>query len=123
MLPKIELKPRAQRDLADLLAFILRQPWGRPADRRRDIYTAFEAIREAPFDRPVVRWVGDIGMRRYRVRQFEVIYAYVGAPEQYPNGIVSVRAIKHRRVRNLLLGVREPGVSTTSPPLQIREAS
>jgi plasmid stabilization system protein ParE len=55
MLPKIELKPRAQRDLADLLAFILRQPWGRPADRRRDIYTAFEAIREAPFDRPVVR--------------------------------------------------------------------
>jgi hypothetical protein len=122
LLPRLKVEPRVRRDLEELLAFIRRQPRGKPAERRREIYGAFEAIRVAPFARPVLKWVNGIGLRRYFVRQFAVIYAYIGSQDQYPRGVVSIRAIKHHRVRDVLFGVREVGAPAMSPPLQIRDA-
>jgi hypothetical protein len=59
--------------------------------------------------------VGPVRMRRpsigleFRGRsaaQFVIVYAYLRPNGRLPNGCVSLRAIRHRRVRNVFSGVR-----------------
>jgi hypothetical protein len=40
-----------------------------------------------------------------------VIYAYLPPSRKFPDGVVSIRAVRHRRVRNIFDGVREPAVA------------
>jgi hypothetical protein len=110
-LPKIAFEPRVHRDVRCLLAFIGRQPLGRPEDRRSEIKAAYERIRRTPFARPVYKWVSNaqIGLRCYYVGQFAILYAYLGEPEEYPKGKVSIRAVRHHRERNVFFGVKEAG--------------
>ena len=118
--PEIAYQPRVRRDVRNLLDFIDRQPWGKPRDRRKEIDAAYERIRRAPFARPVCKWVrnGKIGLRCYYAGQFAVIYAYLGSPEAYPHRLVSIRAARHHRERDVLCGVTEGCIATPCSPLR-----
>jgi hypothetical protein len=43
-----------------------------------------------------------------------IVYAYFKPTTSRPNGLVSIRAIRHRRVRDVFLGVRD--TSGAAPP-------
>lgn len=109
-LPRIRLTRRAISDISRCIRFIELHPWGKPEDRERDIYRAFQKIREAPqyFRIEARRRGSGVELRRYGVAQFMVIYAYFPPSDSYPHGLVSIRALRHRRERNILRGVREP---------------
>jgi len=106
--PLVRLKSRAKRDFADCLQFIEKQPWGDADAREQDILEAMERIREAPEWRriEVVRHRG-VGLRRRPAAQFVIIYAYFKPKKGLPHGLISIRAIRHRRVKNVFLGVRD----------------
>jgi hypothetical protein len=50
-----------------------------------------------------------IELRRHYAAQFAIVYAYFEPDLVHPHGVVSIRAIRHRRIRNVFTGVREPG--------------
>ena len=51
-------------------------------------------------------------LRSRNAAQFAIVYAYIEPSDILPSGIVSIRAIRHRRAKNIFTGVREP----SSPP-------
>jgi hypothetical protein len=124
-LPELSFMPRVWIDLDACIGFVARQPWGDPEEREREIHSAFEQIRQAPLARPISGWVPgtSIGLRRYYVRQFVVVYAYFSPAETGLRGLVSIRAVRHHRERDVLLGVREKSSSVPCPPLQTRDVS
>jgi hypothetical protein len=106
---------RAKRDLADCLHFIRRHPRGKPADRERDIRWEAACIADGPEHRRIeIRRKSGVHLRRRSAAQFVIVYAYFKPTKRFPNGLVSIRAIRHRRVRNVFLGVRD--TSGEHPP-------
>jgi hypothetical protein len=77
---------RARRDLKRSIEFIAAQPWGDPRARELEIRRVINRLRYEP------EW------RRVELTR----------------GSVSIRAIRHRRVRNVFLGVRD--TSGEHPP-------
>jgi plasmid stabilization system protein ParE len=118
-LPFLHLMPRVSSDIEECFVFIGRQPWGKPADRKRDILAGIARIRRNPrlarveASRPAT----GVELRRHRVAQFTLIYAYFPPNDVMLNGIVSIRAIRHRRVKNVFWGVKQP------PPPQYGKTS
>jgi hypothetical protein len=108
------MKARAERDLESCLQFIAAQPWGEPSAREQDIYAAIRRIREEPEWRRVEQSRKSSGaeLRRRSAAQFVIIYAYFKPKKRLPKGLVSIRAIRHRRVRNVFLGVRDTSGET-----------
>jgi len=113
----LRLTPRARRDIEKRTGFVARFPGGKPEERRREIYAAFNRICEFPERHPVEvrRRRSGLELRRHLVRQFAIVYAYLPAIEERPWGIVTVRAIQHRRVRDVFFGVRERGAVDDGP--------
>ena len=107
--PLLHLMSRVRRDVKTNLDFIRRTPWGKPLDRERDINECLDAILERPTAGKVGIRRQDTGveLRRRDARQFSVIYACFPPDAVSPGGVVSIRAVRHRRVRNVFLGVRE----------------
>jgi hypothetical protein len=107
--PQISFMPRVWSDIADCMEFVARQPRGALRKREMELHAAFERIRSEPLARPITGYAAGTGiaLRRYPVRQFDVIYAYFPATEASPSGLVSIRAIRHRRTQHVLRGVRE----------------
>ncbi len=105
----LSLMPRVHRDIDRCIRFIESFPRGKPADRRRDIHRGFETICALPELNPVeaYRPATGIELRRHNARQFAIIYAYLRPTDAYSSSVVSIRAVKHWRVRNIFLGVRE----------------
>ena len=103
-LPKIAFEPRVHRDVRCLLAFIGRQPLGKPEDREAELEAAYERIRRTPFARPVYRWVSNaqigLGDSQRSIRK----------------GKVSIRAVRHYRERNVFFGVKEVGTLAAPAP-------
>lgn len=112
-LPHLDLMPRVLDDIDDCLTFVACQPWGKPADRRRDIFRGIGDVRIRPKRRPVQarRPKTGVELRRYYVAQFAIVYAYFEPDVEFPAGVVSIRAIRHRRVRNVFSGVKEQRLS------------
>lgn len=112
--PPVKMTSRAERDLASCLRFIRDQPWGNARRRERDIRGEMRRIRDAPEQRrvEVYRRGSGVGLRRRSVAQFVIIYAYFAPKRWLPRGLISIRAIRHRRVRDVFLGVRD----SVSPP-------
>jgi plasmid stabilization system protein ParE len=111
MKPPIDLRltRRARRDINDCVQFVRRFPRGKPEDRRQDLIRGLALIRESPERNPVevVREKSGIELRRQNVRQFAIVYSYFHPDDARPAGEVSIRAVRHWRVRNVFLGVRE----------------
>lgn len=49
-----------------------------------------------------------VELRRYDAAQFAIIYALIEPNDLLSKSVVSIRAIRHRRVRDVFQGVREP---------------
>ena len=122
--PRLHAMRRVARDMDKLLAFIARQPWGDPASRKKDIYRGIDQIVAHPRRNRV--WIRrnatGIDLRRHNIAQFAIIYAYVPPNADRPRGIVSIRAIRHRRVDNVFTGVREPHAPYRRPPTTLPAA-
>jgi hypothetical protein len=113
-MPFVHVMPRVGEDYRDCIAFVARQPWGNPAARLRDIHRVCDHIVEWPESAPVRLRRPSVGLelRCRSAAQFVVIYAYIPPGPRFPNGCVSFRAIRHRRVRNVFSGVRDQGPET-----------
>jgi len=101
--------PRVTKDINDCLEFIARQPWGNTADRRRDIFRGIEGVQFAPKRNAVKarRRSTGVELRRHNVAQFAIVYAYFEPDAEFPNGVVSIRGVRHQYVRNVFAGVKE----------------
>jgi plasmid stabilization system protein ParE len=111
-LPYVKFTPRARADLEDCVRFIKQFPRGKANERKRDIVRGLHEIRNAPYLRRVeARRPGKhIDLRRHFAAQFAIIYAYFESDAEYPYGLISIRAIRHQRIRNVFTGVQEPGL-------------
>lgn len=99
---------RARREIDECVHFVARIPRGKPADRRNDLIRGLEFVREFPERNPVeVRRRTGIELRKHYARQFAIVYSWFKPNEDCPGGEVSIRAVRHWRVRNVFLGVRE----------------
>jgi hypothetical protein len=116
-LPYLDLMPRVPDDIDECLEFIARQPWGKAGDRRRDILRGIRETRFEPKRNAIKARRRDTGLelRRHNAAQFAIIYAYFEPDPEFPNGVVSIRSVRHRRVRNVFGGVREPAWSGQGP--------
>ena len=103
------MMPRVSRDIRRCARFLEDTASGTPTDFERDLATAYERICELPELRPIEsrRRRTGLELRRYNMRQFAIVYAYFRPTQTLPQGVVSIRAVKHWRVRNIFLGVRE----------------
>jgi hypothetical protein len=108
--PYLHVMPRVDGDIKRCLAFIRQQPWGKPNDRKLDIRFGIEKA----LARPEANRVGSrrpetgIELRRCNVAQFVIVYAYLRPSTRYQRGVVSIRAVRHMRVRDVFSGVKEP---------------
>src|SRR6187402_2189167 len=85
------MMPRVTGDIDRCLDFVGRQPWGKPDARRPE----------------VLRTDTRLWLRRYRVAQFVIIYAYLESRDPSLPDVVSIRAVRHMRVANVFAGVKE----------------
>jgi ParE toxin of type II toxin-antitoxin system, parDE len=99
--------PRVEQDIVGCIAFVAKHPAGRPRDRERDIQEGLQRIYSHPKSRRVEVVRAGVGFRRYQAAQFVIVYAYFEPSAVMPAGIVSIRAIRHRRVRDAFIGVRD----------------
>jgi predicted phage gp36 major capsid-like protein len=49
-----------------------------------------------------------IELRRCISAQFAIVYAYLRPTERFDMGVVSIRAVRHSRVKDVFAGVNEP---------------
>lgn len=110
--PQLDLMPRVRDDMEQCVEFIARQPWGKPAEREQDICRGIAEVLSAPRLNPVKlrRPSKGLEFRRHKAAQFIVIYAYLPPSRKFPDGVVSIRAVRHRRVRNIFGGVKESAI-------------
>ena len=108
-LPYLHLMPRVHTDVERCLEFVGSQPWGKPKDRLHDIYRGIDKVSRNPMHAPVRvhRPSSGVDLRRCSAAQFVIVYAYIPPDREFPVGAVSIRAIRHRRVKNVFSGVRE----------------
>jgi hypothetical protein len=112
MKPYLHVMPRVDRDIEQCLAFVGKQPWGKPEDRKVDIRRGIERALAHPESSHAEAWrdVPGIELRQCMVAQFVIVYAYLRPTVRFPRGIVSIRAVRHSRVRDVFAGVKEPPV-------------
>jgi len=119
-MPRLETMPRVRDDVKQCVKFIARQPWGKPKDRVEDIYRGIAEVWSAPRLNPVKlrRLRKGLEFRYRKTAQFVVIYAYLAPSRECPDGVVSIRAVRHRRIRNIFSGVREPPMPGYGEPAE-----
>src|SRR3954467_8246943 len=103
----LRLTPRARRGVEKCVGFGASFSGGKREERRRDIHAGFDQICEFPQRHPVEvrRRRSGLELRRHHVRQFTIVYAYFPPDKERPWAIVTVRAVQHRRIRNVFFGV------------------
>jgi hypothetical protein len=108
--PMLHWMPRVERDFRRCLGFVGRQPWGKPDDREFDIYLGIETACAYPLANcaELRRLDTGIWLRRCNTAQFVVVYTYLPSRDPDLPGVVSIRAIRHRRVEDVFAGVKEP---------------
>jgi plasmid stabilization system protein ParE len=115
----LRLTPRALRDIDARVDFVARFPGGKPEERRHDIHAAFQEICEFPERHPIEvrRRRSGLKLRRHQVKQFTIVYAYLPPEHKRPWSIVTVRAVQHRRIKDVFFGVRENTLAEEEPTL------
>ena len=110
-LPKLHWMPRVRSDLSRLYLFVARQRWGNPDERLREIIRGMRVLRENPLRNSVRSRRPRAGLeyRRHNVAQFAIVYVYLKPCDALPHGMVSIRAIQHSQMDNVLWQVRERG--------------
>ena len=116
-LPKLHLMPRVQSDIDRCVEFVAQQPWGKPSDRELDIYQGFAVVRAYPkvYRAEAFRQDSNLWLRRYRMAQFVIIYAHMESSDPSLPDVVSIRAVRHVREKDVFAGVKEPPTAPASP--------
>jgi hypothetical protein len=115
----LHVMPRVDRDIEQCLSFIGRQPWGKPHDRKLDIWRGIERARACPEAGREEYWKADPGiwLRRCKAAQFVIVYAYLSPSDPSLPGVVSIRAVRHSRSENVFSGVKEPVAADSASPV------
>ena len=125
-LPYVHRMPRVKADIKDCLSF-RESRYGSGATRKNEILVALKRVYAHPKARRVALRKSrvDVELRAHHVAQFVIIYAYFEPNAVMPYGMVSIRAIRHRRVRNLFYGVKDAcgNISDSSVDVCTRLAS
>jgi plasmid stabilization system protein ParE len=108
-LPQLRWMPRANRDIDRCIEFVAGYSWGRPEDRKRDLFEGILKIRRNPKANPVCAYRRGWGLeyRRQNAAQFVIIYVYIPRGPRLPYGMVSIRAVRHSSERDVFWGVRQ----------------
>jgi hypothetical protein len=103
LLPYLHVMPRVDRDIEECLDFVARQPWGRPSDRELDIWLGIEKALIGPESSRVHSRRPETGieLRRCSAARFVIVYAYLPPTDRSPRGVVSIRAVRHSRVKDV----------------------
>ena len=106
---RVVFTDRARRDIERCRHFLRRQPGSRLMERTRDVTNAVRFIKAHPKLHPVER-LSLIGLelRRRKAGKFVLVYSYFEPSPSEPDGLVSVRAVRHEREEDVYFGVREP---------------
>ena len=109
-LPYLHVMPRVRNDIKKCLHFVGRLPWGKSDARLLDILSGIERALLWPASNRAAVWrpLTGLELRRCKAAQFSIIYAYLPSSPTHPRGVVSIRAVRHSRVRDVFAGVREP---------------
>jgi hypothetical protein len=92
--PYLHVTPRIDQDIDDCVAFVARQPWGKPNDRTLDIRRGIERALALPEANHGEVWRSTPGF-----------WPPSGGSAR---GVVSIRAVRHSRVKDVFSGVKEP---------------
>jgi len=113
--PILHWMPRVRKDLKKGLAYVGRQPWGKPDKRELDIANGMVKVCTYPEDNRAELRLPESGLwvRHCRVSQFVIVYAYLPSREPSLPDVVSIHAVRHVRVANVFDGVRERSRTTT----------
>lgn len=108
---------RARRDLDQCRKFLRRKANSRPLERVREIMKAVRLLRENPKLHPVAA-ISRVGLplRRRKAGQFVVVYSFFEPTPSAPNGLVSIRAIRHGREEDVFHGVEESRADGSAHP-------
>ena len=111
LLPYLHLMPRVDRDIEACLRLVGRQPWGKPRARSVDIGAGIARALMLPKSNRANAFRPSTGieLRRCDTAQFAIVYAYLLPTAAHPRGVVSIRAVRHSRVRDVFSGVKETG--------------
>lgn len=108
--PYLHMTPRARSDIKRCLRDMRRQSSARPLVWALGILSGIARAHMDPTANCIAarRSLPDIELRRSRASRFTVIYAYLPPNAEYPRGVVSIRAVRHSRVKEDLAGAKEP---------------
>jgi hypothetical protein len=108
-LPFLHSMPRADRDIRRCLAVVGREPLRNPSSPESDLSLGIARALAWPEANPADLWRSTPGIRLRRAiaGQFVIFYTYSLPFNGFPYGIVSIRAVRHSRVKEVFSGVGE----------------
>jgi plasmid stabilization system protein ParE len=107
--PRLEFTEAAERDIERCVLSHFLNNGRRPHKRRTQIRREARRIANDPGLYPV-EWAHPISLvafRRKNVDPFVIVYAYFEPSTSMPNGLVSIRAIRHGAQQDIRWGVEE----------------
>jgi hypothetical protein len=117
-LPFLHSTPRVDRDIRRCLALVGREPLSNPSNPESDISLGIARALAWPEANPAELWRSTPGIRLRRciAGLFVILNTYALPCNGSPYGIVSIRAVRHSRVKDVFSGVEEPlAVHAPSP--------
>ena len=113
----LQWMPRVYGDIKRCRQFLRRKAAGRAIDRIHEVICSVRGLRENPCMNPVRKTDPRNGLqfRRHNVDQFVVIYVYFRPSAEAPNGLISIRAIRHAREEDVFWGVKVSGAAGAEP--------
>jgi plasmid stabilization system protein ParE len=114
---KLRWTRRVNRDITRCRQFLRRTTAGRPIDRIHEVLRSVRWLRENPCINPVRRINARNGLpfRRHNVGQFVIVYVYFSPTPQLPDGMISIRAIRHAREEDVFWGVKDSEATSVRP--------
>ena len=107
LLPCLHVTPQVKRDITACLSLGDGPSWRQYRERVFGIDLAvLRAVLLPEQNHPhVSRPKTGLELRRCNAGQFVVVYAYFPPTENHPRGVVSIRAVRYSRARDLSAGV------------------
>jgi plasmid stabilization system protein ParE len=108
--PLVSFTDAAERDLDRYSIFLSRKGVRRPQRRIRELRREAELIANDPKLYPI-DWTHPVSLldfRRKNVDQFVIFYVHFEPTASMPDGLVSVRAVRHGAEQDVRLRVEEP---------------
>ena len=108
--PRVQFTEQAERDIEQCRLFLWRKTGRSPTRRIEEIKREARRIARDPRLYPVevMHPVSLLEFRRKYVEQFAIVYALLDPTEATPEGVVSIRSIRHGAREDVFWRVEEP---------------